>query len=208
MFNTDTTTKVLLMDIKQASHGLHVAAASRVYFVGPVWDISTEAQAIKRAHRIGQTKPVYVETLVLEDTIEDRMWRRRKRLSEGGQDFGSKKGWLDDEGVVGIIKNERFLPVKDGEERDFPRLDSDEPLFGRARAWENDEAEETGEVEVRSKKKMKKGVRFAEEDAMASGSATEVGRDSIFGGQERHKKQVRITVEIPGRSGGSSGHEV
>ncbi|RMZ86672.1 hypothetical protein DV736_g6101, partial [Chaetothyriales sp. CBS 134916] len=138
-FNTDTTTKVLLMDFKQAAHGLHVAAASRVYFVGPVWDVSAEAQAIKRAHRIGQTKPVYVETLVLEDTIEDRMWRRRKRLSDGGGgDLSVMKGWLDDEGVVGIIKNERFLAVAEGEEQwNVPRLVSDESqrLFRREMPW-------------------------------------------------------------------------
>ncbi|RMZ77391.1 hypothetical protein DV738_g4340, partial [Chaetothyriales sp. CBS 135597] len=82
-FNTDPAIQVLLMDVKQAAHGLHVAAASRVYFIGPVWDVSAEAQAIKRAHRIGQTRPVFVETLVLEDTIEARMWQRRKRLSDG-----------------------------------------------------------------------------------------------------------------------------
>ncbi|RMZ79355.1 hypothetical protein DV737_g3416, partial [Chaetothyriales sp. CBS 132003] len=171
-FNTDATTKVLLMDIKQAAHGLHVAAASRVYFVGPVWDVSAEAQAIKRAHRIGQTKPVYVETLVLEDTIEDRMWRRRKRLSDGGgRNLSAMKGWLDDEGVVGIIKNERFLAVAEGEEQwNVPRLVSDERqrLFGRVMPREGEIGADSGGDE--------------KED--------EEGRGDATNGEERPRKRV------------------
>ncbi|RMD40500.1 hypothetical protein DV735_g4618, partial [Chaetothyriales sp. CBS 134920] len=155
-FNNDRTIKVLLMEVKQAAHGLHVAAASRVYFIGPVWDVSAEAQAIKRAHRIGQTRPVYVETLVLEGTIEARMWQRRKRLSDGptggGGDFAAMKGWLDDEGVVGIIKNERFLPVAEHEELwNLPRLVTDEKsekllLFRRAMTPMTPEQEKEGET--------------------------------------------------------------
>jgi len=58
------------METKVAAHGLNVTAASRVFFLNACWQRSVERQAIKRAHRIGQTKPVYVETLILKDTIE------------------------------------------------------------------------------------------------------------------------------------------
>ena len=53
-----------------AAHGLNVTAASRVFFLNACWQKTVERQAIKRAHRIGQTKEVFVETLVLKDTIE------------------------------------------------------------------------------------------------------------------------------------------
>ncbi len=108
-FNKDNRFRVLVMDLKQASLGLHIAIANRVYIVSPIWSPSVEAQAIKRAHRIGQTKEVFVETLVLKDSIEERMWKRRKGLSEKEQRSESKGGWLDDEGVCGIIKSEGFL---------------------------------------------------------------------------------------------------
>lgn len=58
------------METKVAAHGLNVTAASRVFFLNVCWQKSVERQAIKRAHRIGQTREVYVETLVLKDTIE------------------------------------------------------------------------------------------------------------------------------------------
>ncbi|GMM30599.1 hypothetical protein DAMA08_033440 [Martiniozyma asiatica (nom. inval.)] len=67
----------LVMDIKLASHGLTITAATHVYFINPVWNRSVEAQAIKRAHRIGQINEVYVETLILENTIEEEMYTKR-----------------------------------------------------------------------------------------------------------------------------------
>ena len=34
---------------------------SEIYFISPHWNPAIEDQAIARCHRIGQTKPVYVE---------------------------------------------------------------------------------------------------------------------------------------------------
>ncbi|EGW31266.1 uncharacterized protein SPAPADRAFT_67342 [Spathaspora passalidarum NRRL Y-27907] len=67
----------LIMDLRLAAHGLTILSATRVYFISPVWSQSIEAQAIKRAHRIGQTKDVYVETLILKGTLEEEIYKRR-----------------------------------------------------------------------------------------------------------------------------------
>ena len=72
-FQSTEKFRVLLMNIQEAAHGLHIASASRIFFVNPVWQPNVEAQAIKRAHRIGQTRPVYVETLVLKD-VSNSWW--------------------------------------------------------------------------------------------------------------------------------------
>jgi SNF2 family DNA or RNA helicase len=58
------------METRVAAHGLNVTSASRIFFLNVCWQKSVERQAIKRAHRIGQTKEVFVERLVLRDTIE------------------------------------------------------------------------------------------------------------------------------------------
>ena len=134
-FNTTDTFRVMLMDIRQAAHGLHVASASRVFFVNPVWQPNVEAQAIKRAHRIGQTRPVFVETLVLKDTLEHQMLRRRKTMT-APEHFHAEKSLLDDPIMSELIKDAKFIPFTD-REANHPRhqmapLQHPQQLFGRA----------------------------------------------------------------------------
>ena len=114
--NTSTNApRVLLMDLRQASHGLHIAAASRIYLVTPIWSPGVEAQAIKRAHRIGQTREVFVETLVLRGTVEEAMWRRRKEVGEREMRVNAGKGWVEDEGVRGVLQGSGFVGFEEGE---------------------------------------------------------------------------------------------
>ena len=110
-FNTTEAIRVMLMDLKQAAHGLHVASASRVFFVNPVWSPSVEAQAIKRAHRIGQKRPVYAETLILSGTLEEDLWKRRKSMT-AHEHQKAQKSPLDDTLMTDIIKNPSFIPFR------------------------------------------------------------------------------------------------
>ncbi|KAH3686361.1 hypothetical protein WICPIJ_002653 [Wickerhamomyces pijperi] len=86
-FSSTQGSCTLIMDLKLASHGLTIIAATKVYFLCPVWKRSMEAQAIKRAHRIGQRHTVHVETLILEGSLEEEMFRQRRHADlkqEGG----------------------------------------------------------------------------------------------------------------------------
>lgn len=86
-FHINSDFRVLLMNVRLASHGLDVSTASRVFFVSPIWRNDVEAQAIKRAHRIGQRFPVFVETLVLRGTMEEAVLsRRRQQEQQRGQE--------------------------------------------------------------------------------------------------------------------------
>ncbi|KAI9841345.1 MAG: hypothetical protein M1838_003610 [Thelocarpon superellum] len=109
-FNTTETFRVLLMDVHQAAHGLNLSSASRVFFVNPIWQPNIEAQAVKRAHRIGQTRPVYVETLVLRDTLEDQMLQRRGTMGHDEHEK-TRESLLDDAVMSSIIQNATFLPL-------------------------------------------------------------------------------------------------
>ena len=133
-FRTSQVVRVLLMDLRQAARGLHVATASRIFFVSPVWQPSVEAQAIKRAHRIGQTRPVFVETLVLKDTLEERMMQRKKGMTSSEQRKATKNP-LDDNTMNGIIKTARFIPFGAeelfGERNQIARLDTPLQLHHR-----------------------------------------------------------------------------
>ena len=134
-FNTTETFRVLLMNVHLAAHGLHIATASRVFFVNPVWQPNVEAQAIKRAHRIGQLRPVYVETLVLKDTLEDQMLQRRKGMTVQ-EHQKAEKSLLDDDTMSTIIKNAQFIPLSREHMHDVnkhvAKLSVSQQLFGRA----------------------------------------------------------------------------
>lgn len=216
MFNNEPKWQVLLMDLKQASTGLHVASASRVWIVTPIWRREVEAQAIKRAHRIGQVNEVRVETLVLKGTIEEEMWQRRKGMTEverqalgstaggGPQNIGSG-GWLEDGGVIDIIKRARFLNIGPDESGDglesCCRLEQPVPLFRQPDVADVDDGgQESGQDAARTKKKRKvKGVSFAAEPLTPPESAS--GHQSIFGGFREAgsgaKKNVGFVGEAP-----------
>ena len=63
----------MIMSLKAASLGLNMVAANHVLLLDLWWNPTTEEQAIDRAHRIGQTRPVEVMRLTVENTIEDRI---------------------------------------------------------------------------------------------------------------------------------------
>ena len=43
------------------------------FLLDPSWNPTVEAQAIDRAHRIGQTKPVFAFRLIARDTVEEKV---------------------------------------------------------------------------------------------------------------------------------------
>lgn len=63
----------MIMSLKAASLGLNMVAACHVLMLDLWWNPTTEDQAIDRAHRIGQTRPVTVLRLTVRDTVEDRI---------------------------------------------------------------------------------------------------------------------------------------
>lgn len=131
-FQNSEKYRVLLMDLSQAAHGLNVSCASRVFFVNPVWRRDIEQQAMKRAHRIGQTKTVYVETLILADTIEEAMWKRRGAMT-GKERDGAKGGLIEDSKMRDIILNLQFLKVGPSEGVGIQQVSAlavPEPIFG------------------------------------------------------------------------------
>ncbi|KAF2130759.1 hypothetical protein P153DRAFT_287716 [Dothidotthia symphoricarpi CBS 119687] len=132
LFNEDPDVRVLLIDVACGALGLNLNAASVVLIINPINRPGLEAQAIKRAHRIGQTKEVLVETLVLEDTIEHAIFNRAKNMSRA-QHLEAKE-LEDDAGIVEIIQNAQVLPVQPEEELGigmFAVLKTPQQVFGR-----------------------------------------------------------------------------
>ncbi len=64
---------LLLASLKAGGVGLNLTAADTVIHLDPWWNPAVQDQATARAHRIGQTQPVFVYRLVVEGSIEERM---------------------------------------------------------------------------------------------------------------------------------------
>nr|GMC88025.1 helicase-like transcription factor CHR28 isoform X2 [Ipomoea batatas] len=81
-FKTIPEVSVMIMSLKAASLGLNMVAACHVILLDLWWNPTTEDQAIDRAHRIGQTRPVTVLRLTVKDTVEDRILALQQKKRE------------------------------------------------------------------------------------------------------------------------------
>ncbi|KAJ2742449.1 hypothetical protein GGI20_004484 [Coemansia sp. BCRC 34301] len=107
-FSTSSMYNVIVMDVLLAAYGIDLSAASRVWFVSPIWQAARERQAIKRAHRLGQQHPVFVETLITSESIEEALWRRRQEISDCEGEPMSKD--VEEDGKMrGILSNADFI---------------------------------------------------------------------------------------------------
>ncbi len=75
--------QVFLISLKAGGTGLNLTGADMVIHYDPWWNPTSQEQATSRAHRLGQTRPVTVLSLVTHGTIEEqvvRLGERKKNL--------------------------------------------------------------------------------------------------------------------------------
>ncbi len=72
-FQENSKCPIFLISLKAGGLGLNLTAADYVYILDPWWNPAVEAQAIDRAHRIGQQKPVIAYRMIARDTVEDKI---------------------------------------------------------------------------------------------------------------------------------------
>ncbi|MDR2987207.1 MAG: DEAD/DEAH box helicase [Nocardiopsaceae bacterium] len=69
----DGAAPLFLISLKAGGFGLNLTEADYCFLLDPWWNPATEAQAVDRVHRIGQTRNVIVYRLVARDTIEEKV---------------------------------------------------------------------------------------------------------------------------------------
>ncbi len=72
-FQSDAGCQLFLISLKAGGHGLNLTAADYVFILDPWWNPAVEAQAIDRAHRLGQTRRVVAYRIICRDTVEDKI---------------------------------------------------------------------------------------------------------------------------------------
>ena len=119
---------LFLISLKAGGAGLNLTEADTVILYDPWWNPAVEAQAIDRAHRIGQSKPVFVHRLIAAGTVEEKMLAlqsRKRALAEGL--------WSEDPAALAALTEQDivalFGPLHDGSEgaRANRRIDAPAP---------------------------------------------------------------------------------
>lgn len=70
------------ISLKTGGVGLNLTRANYVFHLDPWWNPAVENQASDRAHRIGQTRSVFVQRLIMQHSIEARMLELKARKAE------------------------------------------------------------------------------------------------------------------------------
>jgi SNF2 family DNA or RNA helicase len=85
-FETDERKQAFLISLQAGGTGLNLTTADYVFLVDPWWNPSAELQAVSRAHRIGQHKPVTFYRFITRDTIEEKirhLQEKKQALADG-----------------------------------------------------------------------------------------------------------------------------
>jgi SNF2 family DNA or RNA helicase len=78
-FQTDDGIKVFLISLKAGGVGLNLTKAEYVFLLDPWWNPAVEAQAIDRAHRIGQENKVIIYKFITRGTVEEKIMALQSR---------------------------------------------------------------------------------------------------------------------------------
>ncbi|MEO9477196.1 MAG: DEAD/DEAH box helicase [Cyclobacteriaceae bacterium] len=72
-FQENDHIRVFLISLKAGGLGLNLTEADYVFLLDPWWNPAAEAQAVDRAHRIGQKNTVFTYKFIGRDTVEEKI---------------------------------------------------------------------------------------------------------------------------------------
>jgi superfamily II DNA or RNA helicase len=100
-FQNDPKTKVFLISLKAGGTGLNLTAADYVFILDPWWNPAVEAQAIGRAHRMGQSQKVFAYRMIAKGTVEEKILDLQKTKRDLAESIIS-----EDQDVLGKLTKE------------------------------------------------------------------------------------------------------
>jgi SNF2 family DNA or RNA helicase len=99
--------ELFLISLKAGGFGLNLTAADYVVIADPWWNPAAEDQAMGRAHRIGQVRPVTVYRLVNKGSLEERivsLHTEKRALAEGILAEGESTALPSAEDLIALIR--------------------------------------------------------------------------------------------------------
>ncbi|GMF29839.1 unnamed protein product [Phytophthora lilii] len=99
-FRKDPETFVFLISTRAGGLGLNLQSADTVIFADSDYNPQTDLQAVARAYRLGQTKPIHVIKFLCANTVEESIYRRtlkKMRMADRIRNLARRTDGDDDE---------------------------------------------------------------------------------------------------------------
>jgi SNF2 family DNA or RNA helicase len=94
-FQGDDSVKIFLISLKAGGVGLNLTKAEYVFLLDPWWNPAVEAQAIDRAHRIGQENKVMIYKFITRNTVEEKiMALQERKMALAGELISTEESFM------------------------------------------------------------------------------------------------------------------
>merc|ERR1712157_365911 len=95
-FANDPNVSVFVLTVRTGAVGITLTSANHVFMMEPQLNPALHLQAINRVYRLGQKKKVHIHTLIMRDSIEQRIWNinKDKQCDDNQNDNSNKKRGL------------------------------------------------------------------------------------------------------------------
>lgn len=213
----DSDMFAFILSTRAGGVGINLATADTVIILDPDFNPHQDMQALARAHRIGQKKPVRVFFLMTKNTAEEKIMERgKKKLSLDHVIIEMNDEDADDEGIDSILKygaralfeEEEFEEIKyDGKTIDDllektaeePMQDGkDETGFKYARVWSRDNKfEELVEKEEEAPMSEDMWTKILREREEAARKEEEARQKALGRGQRHLNKRMSYAPALP-----------
>lgn len=101
-FQNNPHINIFLISLKAGGLGLNLTKADYVFLLDPWWNPAAEAQAIDRAHRIGQKNKVFTYKFISKDTLEEKILQ----LQEAKKKLANELITIEDNFVKSLSKSD------------------------------------------------------------------------------------------------------
>lgn len=105
-FQNNGQIKIFLISLKAGGLGLNLTAADYVFILDPWWNPAIEAQAVDRAHRIGQDRTVFTYKFITKNTVEEKILALQRTKKQLADDLIS-----NEEGFIKSLSREDVLSL-------------------------------------------------------------------------------------------------
>lgn len=107
-FQNNESIKIFLISLKAGGLGLNLTAADYVFILDPWWNPAIEAQAVDRAHRIGQNKTVFTYKFITKNSVEEKILALQQTKKQLADDLIS-----NEDGFIKSLTREDVLSLLD-----------------------------------------------------------------------------------------------